>query len=376
MSPAGFISSLLLLVFVACPGPAPAQPLPPIRTIFVIMMENTRWSDIKENTNAPFINGTLLPMASHCEFYNNLSGIHPSLPNYLWIEAGTNFGIFDDGDPAQDHQNTTNHLVTLLNQAGISWKVYQENISPTNLPLQTCCGFSARHNPFVYFDDVTGTNNPSDPYGLAHIRPFSELAGDLANDRVARYNFIIPTDCHDMHTSCYPLYNRMLQGDLWLSNQVPAILNSPAFTNGVALFIAWDETDDDTNAVIPLLLISPFARGAGYASFNYHDHSSLLRTFQDLFGVQPLLGAAATATNLSDLFWPFGFSDIRKTPGGAIRLTLSGLSPGRTNIVQASADLADWADVSTNVATGTTMNVTDHTAANLSHRFYRLLELR
>ena len=188
--------------------------------------------------------------------------------------------------------------------------------------------------------------------------------------------FIIPTDCNDMHTSCYPLYHRILQGDLWLSNQVPAILNSPAFTHGGALFIAWDETDDDTNAVIPLLVISPFARGDGYGSLNYYDHSSLLRTLQDIFGVQPLLGAAATATNLSDLFWPFGFSAIERTPSGAIRVTLSGLSPGRTNIVQASADLADWTPISTNVATGTTMNVTDQNATNLSHRFYRLLELR
>lgn len=353
-----------------------AQPLPPIPTVFVIMMENTPWSVIKNSTNAPFINGTLLPMASRCEFYNNLPDVHPSLPNYLWIEAGTNFGIADDGEPVQNHQNTTNHLVTLLNQAGISWKAYQENISPTNLPLATCCGFSARHNPFVYFDDVTGTNTPADPYGLAHIRPFSEFADDLTNNRVARYNFIIPSDCDDMHTPCDPLYNRILQGDTWLANHVPAILDSAAFSNGAAVFIAWDETDDDTNSVIPLLVLSRFARGAGYASTNYYDHSSLLRTFQEIFGVTPLLGAAATATNLSELFLPFCISSIEKIPSGAMRLTLSGLTPGRTNLVEASGNLETWVPVCTNVASGTVMNVTDHGAANISRRFYRLLELR
>src|SRR5690242_11944043 len=142
MNWASFISSAALL-FSFFARSTIAQPLPPLQTIFVIIMENTPWSAIKGSTNATFINGTLVPRASHCEFYNNLDGIHPSLPNYLWLEAGTNFGIFDDGEPALNHQNTTNHLVRLLDQAGISWRAYQENISPTNLPLQTCCGYSA-----------------------------------------------------------------------------------------------------------------------------------------------------------------------------------------------------------------------------------------
>jgi hypothetical protein len=37
--------------------------------------------------------------------------IHPSLPNYLWLEAGTNFGILSDGPSvAADTQTTTQHL--------------------------------------------------------------------------------------------------------------------------------------------------------------------------------------------------------------------------------------------------------------------------
>src|SRR3954462_1286843 len=114
-----------------------ASGLPPVQTVFVIMMENRGWSEIKGNPNAPYINQTLLPMSSYCERYFNLPNIHPSLPNYLWLEAGTNFGIFDDEDPTLDHLNITNHLSTLLTSAGVSWKVYQENLSPTNLPIQS-----------------------------------------------------------------------------------------------------------------------------------------------------------------------------------------------------------------------------------------------
>ena len=49
-------------------GPGILQPLGPgsatIRTVFVIVMENTNWSEIAGNPSAPYINRTLLPAAS------------------------------------------------------------------------------------------------------------------------------------------------------------------------------------------------------------------------------------------------------------------------------------------------------------------------
>ncbi|HUJ71135.1 MAG TPA: DNA/RNA non-specific endonuclease, partial [Verrucomicrobiae bacterium] len=91
-------------------------PLSPqnVHTVFIIVMENQNWASISGNAEAPYINNTLLPMASHAEQYFNPPGLHPSLPNYLWLEAGTNFGVTADGDPSSYHQSTTNHLVTLL----------------------------------------------------------------------------------------------------------------------------------------------------------------------------------------------------------------------------------------------------------------------
>src|SRR5215471_15381287 len=109
--------------------------LPRIQTVFIIMMENHNWADIKTNTSAAYINGTLVPMASHCEQYFSPPRVHPSLPNYLWLQSGTNFGITDDYGPDVHHQNTTNHLTTLLDAAGISWKTYQEGIAGTYVPL-------------------------------------------------------------------------------------------------------------------------------------------------------------------------------------------------------------------------------------------------
>jgi phosphatidylinositol-3-phosphatase len=268
--------------------------LPLIQTVFLILMENKAWSQIKGNASAPYLNNSLLPMASYCEGYYNVPELHPSLPNYLWLEAGTNFGILDNDDPAFNHQGTANHLVTLLSNVGVSWKTYQEDISGTYVPLTATNGYVPRHNPFVYFDDVTDTNNAKGAYGIAHIRPYSELAADLANRTVARYNFITPNLCNDTHDSCAPLYDPIRQGDDWLASEVPRILASPAFTNRGVLFITWDETEG-TDTQIGMIVLSPLARGGGYSNTNYYTHSSLLRTLQEIFNVTPLLGDAVKA---------------------------------------------------------------------------------
>src|ERR1035437_6666164 len=151
-------------------------------TVFVILMENHNWSSIKGSADAPYINNTLLPIASYCDQYYTPPGHHPSEPNYLWLEAGTNFGILNDNAPATNHQATTNHLVTQLQNAGVSWKTYQENIDGLSCPTVDNYPYAVRHNPFVYFDDVTATGCTST------IRPFSELAADLSNNAVAHYN--------------------------------------------------------------------------------------------------------------------------------------------------------------------------------------------
>ena len=158
------------------------------KNVFLIMMENHNWSDIKNNPSAPYINNTLLPTASYAEQYYNPPGNHPSEPNYLWLEAGTNFGISDDADPDFNHQSTSQHLVTLLSTAGISWKSYQEDISGTDCPLTGSGLYAPKHNPMVFFDDVTNANDPNSSNCISHIRPYTELTTDLQQNTEANYN--------------------------------------------------------------------------------------------------------------------------------------------------------------------------------------------
>jgi hypothetical protein len=54
-----------------------------------------------------------------------------------------------------------------------------------------------------------------------------------------------------------------------------------------------------------MIVLSPFAKGKGYENFIYYDHGSTLRTFEEIFGVTPLLNDAAVQTDLRDLFAVF-----------------------------------------------------------------------
>ena len=273
-----------------------------IQNVFLIVMENHNWSSIKGSSNAPYINGSLLPIAAHAERYKNPPGVHPSLPNYLWLEAGGNFGIVDDNPPSDHPLTWTDHLVTRLKSRGITWKAYMEGITGTACPLTDNGNYAVRHNPFVYFNDVTNDLDGSSAYCIAHIRPFAEIATDLATGTAAQYNFIVPSLCHDMHNSCNGANSTKL-GDAWLSVHVPLVLASTAYQNG-ALFITWDEAGQG-DGPIGMIVLSPFAKH-GYRNWIRYNHGATLRTLEIIFGlVPPLRGDISHDAELSDLFATF-----------------------------------------------------------------------
>ncbi len=300
-----------------------------VKTVWVIMMENHNWTgddagasfgdpDIKGNPLAPYINETLLNMSAHTEQYYNPPGNHPSQPNYLWLEAGTNFGVLADTQPGQPQLFTRKHLVRLLQDAGISWRAYAE--PDFGSPVFDTCplDFSfldINHLAPDFFNDINDGLNPQSAECIEHVRPYYQLATDLADHTTAQYNLITPNLCHDGHEGVSPCDNtepadNTLRSDTWLKQNVPLILESAAYKEGGALIITWDEaedTDQFSDGPIPLFLLSPFAKGGGktaYSNSIHYDHSSTLKTIEEIFGVQPLLGAAADekTVNLRDLF--------------------------------------------------------------------------
>ena len=374
-----------------------------IRHVFVIALENHNWTQpitlpggiqqIYGNANAPFINslvngtavayinGRQVNISEHVAYataYHNVlatqSGqnhIHPSEPQYIWAEAGTNYGVLNDADPYTEPagspnnvQTTTNHLSGLLQLAGYNWKSYQEDIDLassngklTNLPLPASqwtvplVGFSGtfaagsnlneynasaqynyapKHNPMLFFTDTNGGDNttPSNPLRF-HYAPLQQLAFDLADNRVADYNWITPDQYDDQHSGLAGGFAgltgdaaQIRAGDNAVSRLVPMIMASKAYKDGGAIILWWDETEkdgetgdnaDDLSHTIGEIVISNLAHpnvdGMPYASSVDMTHSSDLRTMQEIFhvraaGSSPWLGDAANANDLSDLFAP------------------------------------------------------------------------
>jgi hypothetical protein len=278
-----------------------------LKTVFIIMMENHDWSSIKGNANAPYVNQTLLPTFAHAENYR-AGGVHPSLPSYITLEAGDNLGLNGKSPlPTTFRIDSADHLTTYLNNQGVSWKAYSEALPGDGsvCPLTESGFYSLDHNPFAYFNDVTG-NPPqsSNTYCMQHIRPYSELATDLENDTVARYNFIVPDDLDQGEKRTSSGSSLVRQEDTWLAAEVPHILSSAAYADGGVLFILWDEGPSGTDNPIGCIVVSAAAK-PGYSNSLAYSHASMLRTVQEILGSTPLLRKAATATDLSDLFTSF-----------------------------------------------------------------------
>jgi phospholipase C len=266
-----------------------------IGTVFIIIFENHNWAQISGNASAPYMN-SLVTMGAYAQEYYNPPLTHPSLPNYLWIHAGDNVGIIDDNEPPFHSSSTTDHLVDYLEKANITWKAYEEDIDGKSCPISESATYAPKHDPFVYFSDINDNLNPVAPRCLAHVRPYSELAADLASGSIARYNFVTPNLCHDMHDCA------VSAGDAWLMANLPPILATSAYKNNGAVFVTWDEGEDG-DGPIGMIALSPLAK-PGYSNTIHYDHSSLLKTLQGIFGVGPLLRHAADpgTSDLSDLF--------------------------------------------------------------------------
>ena len=326
-----------------------------VGAVFVIAMENHNLvqpiptnnpQQIFGNPAAPYLNSLMSPGNSnsiHSSFatayFNSGVGVHPSEPNYVWAEAGTDFGVHTDADPLSSNGNTfydqAIHLTAQLDAAGVSWNNYQEDVqlsaSPTNSasgtngPVNPYNGstqynYAVKHNPMAFFADTAVRN----------VYPLGQLITDLSSNAVGRYNWITPDQYNDAHSSLNGGFtyqgvhytgdqSAIAVGDNFLSQIVPQIMASEAYKHNGVIIIWWDETEngDDTNHSIPEIIISPLAKGNAYASVVPMNHSSDIKTLEEILHLPALnnpiptnevtVGApgynnVATVNDLSDLF--------------------------------------------------------------------------
>jgi hypothetical protein len=338
---------------------------------FVQPFSDPSLQQLKGNPAAPYLNSLVTPgnpnaaLTSFASHYVNVppqtagspsgaGAVHPSEPNYVWAEAGV-AGPRNDAQPYPNNIVSVQNLSNVLQQHGETWRSYQEGIDlakngagkPTNtvvapdqyvVPLTNFSGtsadytnpyngshqynYAAKHNPMVFFDATNGGGDPTSANPMAHnYAPLEQLQSDLSSNTVADYNWITPDQFNDMHTALTGgfTYNgvhytgdaaKIAQGDNFLSQVVPMIMASQAFQNNGAIVIWNDETEgeDEAPGVFSTeIVISKLAKGDAYTNTISYDHSSDLRTMQEIFGVDPYhgvgyLGGAQQATDLSDLF--------------------------------------------------------------------------
>jgi hypothetical protein len=337
--------------------PSPSQLPQQIGAVFVIAMENhnltqpptqTNPQQILGNPAAPFQNSLITqgnPNAAQVSYarayFNSGTGVHPSEPNYVWAEAGSDFGVHIDADPNPANGNTfynqSVHLTKQLNAAGIPWKNYQEDVQFATSAIHSASGtsttfinpyygtgqfnYAVKHNPMAFFADSQ----------LQNVYPLAQLFDDLNNNAVGRYNWITPNQFDDSHSALSGGFTyrgthytgdqaAVAQGDNFLSIVIPEIMASQAYQNNGVIIIWWDETEggDDTSRTLAEFVISPLAKGNAYASSVVFSHSSDIKTMEELFGLpfinNPIPASetnnfggfnnVAIANDLSDLFVP------------------------------------------------------------------------
>ena len=346
--------------------------VPPIRHVFLIVLENKSYTETwGPDPGAPYLGATLRAEGNLLSDYYATS--HDSLGNYVAMVSGQPANPVTQADCVSDYEAltpptvtdgiamgvgcvyppTVGTIATQLSSAGYTWKGYMESMGrPCQHPLLGQADpnvvatptslYATRHNPFVYFQAITDS-----PACAADDVPLTELPGDLAKvSTTPNFSFITPNLCDDGHdATCAAGGPAGFDGiNTFLETWVPRITGSPAYKKNGLLLITFDEAEssgtlEDDSACcdeppsisapgvlqgqpgvggpgggsIGLLALSPYIK-PGSTTATPYNHFSLLRSLEDIFGL-PHLGEAAAPTLAA--FGPDVYTNERGGPPGS-----------------------------------------------------------
>jgi hypothetical protein len=220
-------------------------------------------------------------------------------------------------------------VVDQLEEAGLSWRGYMEDMANTPGQPTTCRHpaigdtddtqsaregdqYATRHNPFVYFHSVIDDQARCDE----HVVPLAQLTLDLRSAATTpTYVFVTPDLCSDGHDEpCIDGRPGGLESiDVFLKEWVRTITQSRAYKDGGMMIVTWDEAnfpgspgsseaccgepigpntpapgiDGPGGGRTGTVILSPFTHG-GTVNETEFNHYSMLRSIEDLFGLSPL----------------------------------------------------------------------------------------
>src|SRR5579859_734029 len=187
---------------------------PKYRHVIVVFFENHSYQQIIGSSSAPYL-GRVAKTCGLATNYHNIS--HPSLPEYLAAtDGGTLHQVttpFDsDCSPSAQCESQSNNIFSQLNARKRLWKGYNESM-PTNCAKTDTGYYAPRHNPAVYYTDLSNCARRDVPLGTTANSP---LLKDFSSEKTApAYSWVTPNLCDDMHDAagCPGAGNIVVTGD-------------------------------------------------------------------------------------------------------------------------------------------------------------------
>jgi hypothetical protein len=264
-----------------------ASALPPIKHVFIVVLENKDFDDtFAPDSPAPYLAKTLPKKGQLLTKYYAIG--HLSNDNYLAMISGqspnpqtqadcqnfTEFVFVNPAKPISTFSGTGGQawgqgcvypafITTIADQLqtkGLLWKGYMEDMgndkardngrrcahpdigaSDGTQHAEVGDQYATRHNPFVYFHSII-----DGPYCDDRVVPLSQLPNDLDNaGNTPSYSFIVPNLCNDGHDE--PCVDGEPGGlvsiNTWLKKWIPKVLASPAFKKDGLLIVTFDEAE-------------------------------------------------------------------------------------------------------------------------------------
>ena len=229
------------------------------------------------------------------DYYCSVMG--PTWPNRMyWMTgmidpAGTGGGpILRNVAPPAGYTWTT--YAERLEQAGVSWKVYQQEDGHGHSMLQN----------FKVFRDAP-TSSPLYQKAMVH-GPEGQFEYDARNDKLPAVSWICPTSFQNEHPDHMPA-----DGAAFVASKIDAIASNPDVWAKTAFILNYDENDGLFDHVapptptegtpgefveerpigggfrVPCIIVSPWTSG-GWVSSEPFDHTSVLQFLEKFTGVR------------------------------------------------------------------------------------------
>ena len=257
-----------------------------------------------DETDLPFYYGLYSTFAMGDRYFSSLMG--PTQPNRFYLYAGSSFGRIVNGLPPSGNEFSQRSVFNLLDEAGVSWKIYSSQLA---------------YSAFFYYV----RSNAS-----AHISNIASYYADAAAGTLPQVAFIDPVFLGDQQNDEHPPAN-VQQGQKFVADVVNALMASPNWPSS-AMFLEYDEhggyydhvpppeavppddmqpmtsaTDNDQGTFghlgirVPFAVISPFAKKS-FVSHTVYDHTSILAFIEERYGLPQLSARDAAADPMLGMF--------------------------------------------------------------------------